>query len=202
MIDIDRDTATRGDGVWRAGHQPVDGEVRGNDADEPSWTIRPIAPADRADRADAKRLFAALHIYNAGLDPRFALSVDWGYHLDLALDRLAAGVVGMGVLTRDRYNENAIGLAFAEVHRGAPLWAMRDWLELADLYVEPAWRGTGLAAALTERVEEWGRMRAIDVVQLYVTATNERALAFYRKGGFQPAQYILRKPLPQPERGD
>jgi len=79
------------------------------------------------------------------------------------------------------------------MHRDAPLWAVRDWLELEDVYIEPAWRGTGLAAALVARVEEWARATGVDTVQLYVTASNARALAFYDKEGFHPAQLILRK---------
>ena len=37
-----------------------------------------IAPARHAEIAEIERLFLKLHMYNANLDPRFALAEDWG----------------------------------------------------------------------------------------------------------------------------
>ena len=169
-------------------------------ADEMVWTIQAI---EQGNRADAKRLFLALHTYNASLDPRFALSADWERPFDAGLDRVLTGGAGVGLLAREGATGRAIGLAFAGMHHDAPLWAVRDWLELEDVYVEPAWRGTGLAAALVGRVEEWARLAGVDTIQLYATASNARALAFYAKEGFRPAQLILRKQVTAPaSRGD
>ncbi len=165
-------------------------------ADGPAWTVRAIAPDDRAD---AKRLFLMLHTYNASLDPRFALSADWERPFDAGLDRVLTGGAGLGLLAREGARGRAIGLALAVLHRDAPLWAVRDWLEREDVYVEPAWRGTGLAAALVARVEDWARAAGVDTIQLYVTASNAWALAFYDKEGFRPAQLILRKRVAAPQ---
>ncbi len=164
-------------------------------ADGAAWTVQAIAPDDRAD---AKRLFLKLHTYNASLDPRFALSAEWERPFDAGLDRALAGGEGVGLLARHRVDGQAIGLALAALHHDAPLWAVRDWLELEDVYVEPAWRGTGLAAALVARVEDWARVAGVDTIQLYVTASNARAVAFYNKEGFRPAQFILRKHVAVP----
>jgi GNAT superfamily N-acetyltransferase len=53
-------------------------------------------------------------------------------------------------------------------------------LELKTLYVDAAWHGRGVAAALTSRVI--GAAPA----HLWVFEANARARAFYRKQGFQP----------------
>lgn len=187
MTDGDRASGPRLPRLHKSGHVAV--------ADGVAWTIRVIAPGDHAD---AKRLFLALHTYNASLDPRFALSADWEQPFDAGLDRVLTGGAGMGLLAREGTNGRAIGLALAALHRDAPLWAVRDWLELEDVYVEPAWRGTGLAAALVARVEDWARATGVDTIQLYATASNTRALAFYAKEGFRPAQLILRKYVAAP----
>ena len=164
-------------------------------ANGPAWIVQAIAPDDRAD---AKRLFLKLHTYNASLDPRFALSADWERPFDAGLDRVLTGRAGVGLLARAGVSGRAIGLALAAMHRDGPLWAVRDWLELEDVYVEPAWRGTGLAVALVARVDDGARATGVDTIQLYVTASNARALAFYDKEGFRPAQFILRKHVAVP----
>ncbi len=190
---IDRDEMTPGGVGSCPRHRHMDG--RTGAAAGPAWAIRTIEPGDRAD---AKRLFLKLHIYNARLDPRFALSADWERPFDAGLDRVLTGRAGVGLLARAGVSGRAIGLALAAMHRDGPLWAVRDWLELEDVYVEPAWRGTGLAVALVARVDDGARATGVDTIQLYVTASNARALAFYDKEGFRPAQFILRKHVAVP----
>jgi len=188
----ERGRATPGGVASCPRHGHMDGRIA---AAGSVWDIRAIEPGDRAD---AKELFLKLHTYNAGLDPRFALSADWERFFDAGLDRALTGGAGMGLLAREGAGGRAVGLVLAAMHRDAPLWAVRDWLELEDVYIEPAWRGTGLAAALVARVEEWARATGVDTVQLYVTASNARALAFYDKEAFHPAQLILRKHVAAP----
>jgi GNAT superfamily N-acetyltransferase len=76
------------------------------------------------------------------------------------------------------------------------LWRRREWVEVEALYVEDRWRGRGVAAALLARACAWATRVGQPVVQLYVTASNERALRFYRREGFELTQTILRKVLP------
>ncbi len=126
----ERGRATPGGVASCPRHGHMDGRIA---AAGSVWDIRAIEPGDRAD---AKELFLKLHTYNAGLD------------------RALTGGAGMGLLAREGAGGRAVGLVLAAMHRDAPLWAVRDWLELEDVYIEPAWRGTGLAAALVARVEE------------------------------------------------
>jgi ribosomal protein S18 acetylase RimI-like enzyme len=49
--------------------------------------------------------------------------------------------------------------------------------------------------ALLGRALGWAAERGLPVVQLYVTASNARALRFYERNGFRPAQAILRAVL-------
>jgi len=160
---------------------------------DPSWEIRPV---DRGDLADLKRLFLRLHLYNASLDPRFALADDWERHLDAMLERALAGAGHLALLARDRPNRRPAGFALAALLEGGPLWKHRDGVEVEALYVEREWRGAGLAEALLAPVFAWAEDLGQPVVQLYVTATNERALRFYAREGFHPVQAIMRKAVP------
>jgi GNAT superfamily N-acetyltransferase len=55
---------------------------------------------------------------------------------------------------------------------------------LFGMYVTPASRGTGLAAALVEAVEGWARAQGADRLYLRVAVGVARARAFYVKLGF------------------
>jgi GNAT superfamily N-acetyltransferase len=65
---------------------------------------------------------------------------------------------------------------------GFATWSQADGIyELADLFVDPAWRRRGIAAALVDRIANL--LRARGVQRLEVTA-NPHALEFYRAAGF------------------
>ena len=55
---------------------------------------------------------------------------------------------------------------------------------LHSMWVEPAARGTGLAAAIVAAVVEWARGAGYPVLGLGVTTTNARAVAFYERLAF------------------
>ncbi len=60
---------------------------------------------------------------------------------------------------------------------------------LVGVYVSPPWRGRerGVVSALFDAAIGWVRAQGGDRrVQLYVTESNERAAAFYRRYGFVP----------------
>jgi GNAT superfamily N-acetyltransferase len=59
-------------------------------------------------------------------------------------------------------------------------------LELVGMFVEPAARGRGVGAALVETVCAWARDRGMARLYLWVTSTNQAALALYRRSGFRP----------------
>ena len=58
--------------------------------------------------------------------------------------------------------------------------------ELVGMFVEPASRGRGIGAALVEAVAAWARERRMARLYLWVTSTNQAALALYRRCDFRP----------------
>ena len=56
---------------------------------------------------------------------------------------------------------------------------------LVGVYVTPSHRGTSVAADLLATIETWARGQG-DFLLLHVHEQNPRAIAFYRRNGFEP----------------
>jgi ribosomal protein S18 acetylase RimI-like enzyme len=158
--------------------------------DDQAWTIRRMRPADAPD---VKALFRSLHAFNASLDPRFALSEEWESHFDAAMRQVLRGEDVLCLIACDPATDRPQGFALAAIHRDSGMWRCREWVEVEALYVEDACRGCGLAEMLLNEVCAWAEGIGQSVVQLYVTASNERAIRFYRHEGFGQTQAIMRK---------
>jgi GNAT superfamily N-acetyltransferase len=159
---------------------------------EQGWVLR---RARHSDAPAVKALFWKLHAFNAGLDSRFALADDWEAHVDPVLDQALGGRGALCLIARERHTAEPCGFALAAIHRDSSLWRYHEWVEVEALYVEEEWRGQALAAELLARACAWADAVGQSVVQLYVTANNERALRFYQREGFHPTQAILRRVL-------
>jgi GNAT superfamily N-acetyltransferase len=157
---------------------------------EQGWVLR---RARRSDATAVKTLFWKLHAFNAGLDSRFALADDWESHFEPILDQALGGREVLCLIARERHTGEPAGFALAALHRDASLWQYREWVEVEAVYVEAKWRGQALAAELLARACAWAEAVGQPVVQLYVTASNERALRFYQREGFHQTQVILRR---------
>ena len=163
------------------------------DENQPACDIRPMQPEDVAT---VKDLFRKLHMFNASLDPRFALSETWETHFDAVMRQaLLCDDEWLCLLASDWDTGLPTGFALAAVHRDSGMWHYSERVEVEALYVEHAWRGRGLAETLLDRACLWAESIGQSVVQLYVTASNERAIRFYRHEGFGQTQAIMRKVL-------
>ena len=156
------------------------------------WILRRARPRDAAA---VKALFWKLHTFNAGLDPRFALSAEWETHFDAAMEEAVRGRESLCLIACERQSGQTCGFVLAAIHRDSGMWRHREWVEVEGLYVEDAWRGQGLGACLLARTCDWAKRMGQPVVQLYVTASNGQALRFYGREGFRQAQAILRRVL-------
>jgi ribosomal protein S18 acetylase RimI-like enzyme len=155
------------------------------------WRIRHAQPADIAA---LKELFHRLHAFNAALDPHFALSEDWERYFDGAMEQ-ALQWTSLCLIACEISTNRPIGFVLGTVHRDSGMWRYREWVEVEALYVEEQWRGRDLAEELLGRACEWAESVGQEMVQLYVTASNERAIRFYRREGFGETQAIMRKVL-------
>jgi len=166
--------------------------------------LYPVHPADRgweieraqcADMADIKVLFRRLHAFNTALDARFALSQTWEAPFEAAMRQAFRSEEAICFIARETQTGLPCAFALAAVHRDSDLWQYREWVEVEALYVDDAWHGRGLADDLLSRACAWAAGIGQPVVQLYVTASNERAIHFYQHAGFRTTQEIMRKVL-------
>lgn len=151
--------------------------------------------ATAADRPAIRRLFGALHAYNASLDPRFALAEGWERLFDEHLDRLWAQDTGIVYLACR--GEETVGFVLMAAFEDSPLFRFRWWAELQAIFVDPGARGTSIAARLVAAGTDWARRRGYDRIQLFVTASNTSAKRFYQTLGFRSVQEIWRLEIGQ-----
>lgn len=60
-----------------------------------------------------------------------------------------------------------------------------------ELWVDPAHRGNGIASALLDRAEDWGRERGAERATLHVDVDNESARALYVARGYDTRRLSL-----------
>ncbi|GHJ48886.1 hypothetical protein Cs7R123_62280 [Catellatospora sp. TT07R-123] len=72
--------------------------------------------------------------------------------------------------------------------------------ELISMWVSPAGRGKGVAAALIEAVAAWSRTQGVPELRLMVADGNDAAIALYRRCGFKETGHV--QPMPDGERGE
>jgi len=160
-----------------------------------------LRPASATEFWAVARLFAALHAFNAGLDPRFRLADSWEPLLRAHFDRThqAPGALWLLAWCSDSAvgsgQAEPVGLLLVEAHTDSPLFADRRWAELVALYVAPSQRGGDLGRTLVEAGTRWAIAHGFDRLQLYLTATNTHAKRFYARCGFAPVQEIWRAEL-------
>jgi ribosomal protein S18 acetylase RimI-like enzyme len=153
-----------------------------------------ICHAQAADIAALKEMFHRLHAFNAALDPRFALSDEWESHFDAALEHALQGT-SLCLIAYEANADRPIGFILGTVHCDSGMWRYHEWVEVEALYVDDAWRGSGPAEGLLTHACDWAASIGQSAIQLYVTASNERAIRFYQHEGFGETQAIMRKVL-------
>lgn len=77
-----------------------------------------------------------------------------------------------------------------------------DWpdrLVIGDFYVKESYRGEGLADQLVARAVQFAREDGCEQLALEVDVDNERALAYYKKLGFEIGMHRMRMPVDEVE---
>ncbi|MBC7813121.1 MAG: GNAT family N-acetyltransferase [Burkholderiales bacterium] len=138
-------------------------------------------------------LFGALHSYNASLDAHFTLADGWENLLCREFRETAHHPDHLYLLVKE--GNCAVGLLIVAIHTDSPMFRYRQWVEVEALYVAPSHRGMGIAQRLLDQAYQWAEVQGLSRVQLYVTASNERAQSVYTDQGFSVTQAIMRKSL-------
>lgn len=159
--------------------------------------IRPVEPRDKAAVA---RLWQMLTDHHVALDPRLPGAADG------AAERYAARLI-------ERRSDPATMALVAEVAGevvgyvlGAVIDLHPDLFQpvdagfIADIFVDPAYRGRGLARELVATLNDWFRGRGVQQVELQVAARNPDGRRFWEAVGAEPVMIRLRIDLEAGER--
>lgn len=152
-----------------------------------------IRAAASEDIWAVRKLFKGLHDFNASLDPRFSLADGWERYLDEHLKREWNGARSLTLIAWE--GDRPIGLLMLAGYSDSPLFQYRHWAEILALFIDPEVRGGLLALRFTRMAKAWAKDHGYDRIQLYVTATNDRAKRFYEKCHYEPVQEIWRLEL-------
>lgn len=120
--------------------------------------------------------------FHAALDPFYArrrhAHIGYGQHVMKSIGsrtkKLFAALDG----------EKIIGYAYAEIAKYPPVFAVRRFGYISDLYVDPAYRRRGAGRMLFAAVKDWFTGRGIQRIELGVASVNKTAASFWRKIGF------------------
>jgi GNAT superfamily N-acetyltransferase len=101
---------------------------------------------------------------------------------------LCSGERGMlGLVAVDGENR-PVGLAHLVFHPAT--WSAGDYCYLEDLYVDPAWRGGGVARDLFGAVYATARARGVEHVYWHTQQYNAAARSLYDQVG-QPTSFVV-----------
>ncbi|KIC48216.1 GNAT family protein [Tateyamaria sp. ANG-S1] len=98
-----------------------------------------------------------------------AKRLDTGHTLGVFQDTAMVGIGSLNQLTKAQTKHRA---------------------EIGAFFVRPAAQGTGAAAALMEAMAEGAQQIGVRQLELYVAASNTRAIAFYTRAGFREVGQI------------
>ncbi len=168
-------------------------DARGDGVSSRSSATATLRPVVDDEFWAVARLFAALHQFNAGLDPRFRLAEGWEPLLRAHFARTHRAPGALWLLAW--HEGEPVGLLLLEAHTNSPLFAERRWAELVTLYVAPGQRGGDLGRRLVESASDWAAAHGFDRLQLYVATSNAAAKRFYARCGLAPVQEIWRAEL-------
>ena len=145
------------------------------------WTIRRAVAADAAALAAlAERTFrAAFEADNTAEDMAAHVARSYG-------PALQAAEIADRRLTTIVVEAEAALVAYSQLRQGAapPCVTGPSPLELQRFYVDAGWHGRGLAQALMAATLDEARVAGAGTIWLGVWERNPRAIAFYRKAGF------------------
>lgn len=113
----------------------------------------------------------------------------------------AAGIDGWldetdhAIFVAEADDETLVGLVTGRRSAQPPLFDRAPVLVIDGLYVRPESRGQGIAAALLDHIEDWGRNNGCAHVGLTVHANNDVAIDIYESREYEFAYRGYHRPL-------
>ena len=161
-------------------------------------TIRPAKLPQ--DEAAILGFIAALQKYESGFEKNRRTDADFPAEHWAVVQNRAHSHHGIILVAEEA--GKTVGWLFAYEDEGDVFIAPSERRHgfLAEIYVVPEARGTGLGRALIEGCEAWSRGRGHKALTINVLERNHRAIRAYEGTGYAPYTVTLRKYLKLPRR--
>jgi ribosomal protein S18 acetylase RimI-like enzyme len=142
-----------------------------------------IRPGRREDAAEAARLWMQSAEEHTSHDRVYETSPD----AEKTMRRFLADVANSGYsfLFVAAAGDRTVGFISGELRQGSPTFLPKTWASVDDVFVEPAYRNSGIGRALLQSVQAWAQERDADGISLQVAAANSRGRKFYEDLGFR-----------------
>jgi GNAT superfamily N-acetyltransferase len=88
-----------------------------------------------------------------------------------------------------------VGCGFARIERSKAYLRHAHHAYLGLMYVEPAYRGTGVIGKILGSLKQWCRIRNVAELRLEVYPDNRAAVRAYERAGFDPLYLHMRMHL-------
>lgn len=88
-----------------------------------------------------------------------------------------------------------IGMAFGRIETSPPVFKMKEFGEIHEVFVEKPYRNKKVAKALLKALEEFFKEKGLSLIQMKAEAFNSEALAAYYKLGFADSRKTLYKEI-------
>ena len=141
--------------------------------------------ADRID--DVRVLWEALNAYHSQLSAHFAHEVDRRTFESRKREFLARA--NTGKVRIDLVTAGSEGTAIAYCLSNV---SAEGVAEVDSLFVDTRFRGCGIGTELMRRALAWFRTTAATSLVVSVMHGNDKAVAFYRRFGFQPRTVVMK----------
>jgi ribosomal protein S18 acetylase RimI-like enzyme len=163
--------------------------------------IRVVRITEGRNRAQIEQfvaLMSKMYNFHATLHPDWQPKAGWEKGSMGWIKSTCAGndwFFGLAYPEPEQALQGAIGYVLAGFHYEAPVFVNNRYGYVADMWIEPEFRGSKAAQELLKAAEAFFREQGVRRVQLEVMVNNERGKAFWHKNGFEPFELVMRKSL-------
>lgn len=103
------------------------------------------------------------------------------------LSKLVNGDRGIFLVAEDETNQKLTGFLAATIEREIPIYRLKEFAFIHDLWVEPEYRRSGVARQLVVQAIEQFQKMGVAQIRLDTAANNEAARKLFSECGFRPS---------------
>jgi GNAT superfamily N-acetyltransferase len=144
-----------------------------------------IREARPGDRAAVRRMWRALALHQAAVEPRFELADDYMKRWEADFDPWLQSLVD-GLYVAEAEGDSACGFVHVRAHEAAPIFSGPPEALVEAVWTDPGHRRRGIATALIGAAVEWARAFGAERIRFAVAVADADAVTFWERMGGVP----------------